>query len=182
MKTSSQRGFSLIEALIGMAVLGLIILAWMSLEVFTAQTVRKVSDLSASQKVTLMIMNDILSAERGIPPVDVVPAQLHAASLTRAQLEAAFASVPTKKSICYDRNAVLSAAVSCYYNVSYFKYRVDDRSMSSETDLRRIPLARVVVMITWRDLTHRLNMDADPANDVTDRRYMTRLVSNVADF
>lgn len=184
MRRHQQKGFTLIEALIGMLILGMIILVWMSLEVFTAKTVRKVSDFSATQKVIVMIMNDILTAEKGLPPLDP-PAALAKAAVSHNELTAVFSSMVAggmTKKLCYDRSAVMTMDPKfCHYVVQYFKYRVDDRAFAG-SQLGNIPLSRVIVQVTYKDLSDAKNQDADPTNDVVQNRYLTRLVSNVAEF
>lgn len=179
-----QDGFTIVEAMIAVLVLGLILLAWMSLESFTAQTVRRVADFSAAQKVFITIMNDILTAEKGLPAqeIDADTQDLRKPNLTRAELEGVFAANKLKKQFCLDRNAIPPKDDSgCYYLVSYFKYRVRDNSFAG-SDLENIPLARVVVQIRYRDRNDVENQNADDADDVWKTRYLTRLVSNVADF
>jgi hypothetical protein len=177
-----QRGFTLVEAVIGMLILGLILIAWMSLEVFTARTVRKVSDFSTGQKIMLTVMNDVLTAERGLPAFSVAAdSAFNKPVLLRAELETEFQSFANKKTVCYDRNGVLSTVPNCNYFVSYFKYRTRDRSFP-KSELENVPLARVVVQIRFLDRENANNEDSDRTNDVYVTRYMTRLVSNVADF
>lgn len=179
----TQGGFTLVEALIGVLILGIVIMAGLSLNSFTSSTVKKVTDFSATQKVLITIVNDILTNEKGLPPA-APPAALARATVTQTELAQAFEAMPSKKSVCYDRRAVLVTIADpmCFYRVRYFKYRVDDRSFPANSELSRIPLARVVVQVAFQDPDAIENRDANPSNDVYRTRYMTRLVSNVADY
>ncbi|MBX3016268.1 MAG: prepilin-type N-terminal cleavage/methylation domain-containing protein [Bdellovibrionaceae bacterium] len=177
----SQKGFTIVEVMIAMLILGMVLLAWMSLESFTAQTVRRVSDFSAGQKVMLTIMNDVLSSEKGLPAFEPRP-EFFKTNLTRAELKDAFDKTTGRKSLCYDRNAMLTTdPIACYYRVSYFKIRVRDNTYVG-SELSNIPMARVIVQISYQDKNDAENNDADPDNNVTKTRFLTRLVSNVADY
>lgn len=181
----NQRGFTLVEAMMGMLLLGMIILAWLSLEVFTSKTVKQVADFSANQKVMMAVISDILTSERGLPPTDP-PATFKNRMMNRPQLIQAFEALKNKTTRCYDRKAQiidLNAKDLCYYVVSYFKFRVDDGTASlAGTDMDRIPLARIVVQVRYKDENLERNKDADPANDIWTDRFMTRLVANVPEF
>lgn len=180
----NQRGLTLVEVTIGFLVLGLVLLAWMSLEVFTARAVKKVGDFSTSQKVILTIMNEILTAEKGIPPLRA-PAALTKYTVTPDELAQTFENVGNKKIVCYDNRAGYVTDLNdpkCHYRVRYFKYTIADRQFAGNPQLAPLPLARVVVQITYKDEDDPRNKDADVNNDVVTKRYLTRLVSNVAEF
>lgn len=182
-----QQGFTIVEVMIAVLVLGLILLAWLSLESFTAQTMRKVADFSTAQKVFISIVNDVMSAEKGLPPLNLEASNdLNKTNLTRAQLEAAFndvAKIPKNKrvSVCYDRRGVLDRDQKfCNYYVSYFKIRVRDNAFAG-SDLENVPLARVLIQIRYREQDP-TSATVDPDKNIVRTRYLTRLVSNVADF
>lgn len=184
----NEKGFTLIEALIGSLILGMIILVWSSLEVFTSQVVKKASDFSIGQKVILSIVNDVLTSEKGLPPIEP-PSTLKKFKLTRTDLESAFRDLEASsllRKICYDQKSNLiteSAKLKdCYYNVAYLKYRLDDQNYETNREMQQIPLSRMLIRMTYLDPDHAPNFQPNSKDKRELTRYLTRLVSNVAEF
>jgi len=184
----NQKGFTLVEVLISALILGMIVLVWSSLEVFTSQVVKKTSDFSLTQKVLINIMNDVLASEKGLPPHQP-PEALSEVSVTRDRLAETFNTLRSQKltrQICYDQKANQitdpNRYKDCFYYVHIFKYRLDDRSYPATSQLSQIPLARLLLQVQYYDMDYPANFDDDRSNDRILTRYMTRLVSNVAEF
>lgn len=182
-------GYSLVEVLMGIAVLAVLSLGWMSFDVTIQNELQRSVNASKAQKVFLIIQSDILRNDRFMASREPIP-ELEAAAVTEAVLAQTFVDADFVTNRCYsDGGADLGLSFAnadeptpaCPYQVSFYKVRQRDLGYPATSDLSRIPLSRVNIRVRYFAPTQ----IPDPVTGLRKKlttRYFSRLTAQVAAY
>lgn len=175
-----RSGLALMEVVVASAVLGILVMGWMTFEANSQREIQQSVTRSKVQKVLLIIQSDILRDDRFMPARDVIPEIDNVVPTTEA-IEASFTEAAEKYvgHRCYDDGGV---DVPCadprkYFETSFYKIRVRDRGYPAESDLSRLPLSRINIRVKYRERGH-----ADNEGPQEKIRYFSRLVTATAAY
>lgn len=171
---SNQKGFSLIEALVGVALLGLVAYFSASFQASTFKSIGNISNHAAYSRAISSIQSDVLQDYRSMPQTESLQAFETVGDL-RAQLEASFTQIPASvlESRCYDQKGgriVPTLPTDCFFKATYYRISVKDMSLPATSNMRRLPMSRINAKIEYVD------------GKETQIRYISRLVTDVIPF
>lgn len=175
-----QAGYSVVEIVIGMAVLAVLSLGWMTFDVTIQRELQRSLKTSKAQKVFLIIQSDILRADRFMASREPIP-ELEVTGLSPEAWTQVMASSFLNKEFvterCYmDGGAPTEKPEDCRYKVAFYKVRQRDLGYEKGSSLSSIPLSRVNMRVTYTELDPRTNLPVEKI------RYFSRLTAQVATY
>lgn len=152
-RIANNSGFTILEALLGMTILGVMAAAFMAFQHQTSKSMGVVADQGALARLLITIEKDIMADMAFIPPQDE-----EAPSTTSTDPNSMkFYDSPTFRDPekagerCYDKTGSRmpscanfgTAGAAPRFRVQFFSVRVQDRNFMPASRLSHIPLSRV---------------------------------------
>jgi|GEM_PF-4397918 len=170
---NNKKAFSFIEVLVASALMGFAAIVVMQLQSDASKQTRKILDVSSSVKALLNIQKKIIEEDRYLPAQDALPAaQTWSVAPSGGGGEAASAAPAVDPwsllgvegasgAGCFDvsgtwilcpkekKEDAPNEWLNVRYEARYVKVRVLDRSAGLSPSLRRIPLARFYIEVSY---------------------------------
>jgi len=170
---SDKRGFTLLEIVIGVTVLGVISASFFAFQHQASKSLGVIADQGTMARVLVSIEKDIMADMIFVPPQDE-----EAASATTDPNNIKFNESPTFMDAnlaglrCYDRSGAKlpdcanfgTPGTVARFRVRYFSVRVRDRNFPAVSPLSHIPMSRV-----------RFRVESMIDNKIADPMYFSRL-------
>lgn len=141
-----QRGFTLVEIVVGSAILSVSVLICFSIITVVTEEYKKLSHRAqASQLVKSFLAN--LSSEVRNDPAQVVGPQAYDPSFDP------LSSAANTTLTCFDRTGLRVALdnAACFYRITYIVLQIMDSRMLSTSDLAPLPLKRIFMRIDYTE-------------------------------
>jgi len=161
----SRHGFSLVEVVVGVALLAIVSYGFFAFQNQTFKMVRVVSDNAALAKALTSIERDVSADVPFLPPQendDDAKASVHFNDPLKADVR------------CYDKTGARIATCTnfenepvAYFRTRFYKAQVLDASLDSTSPMARIPLSRV-----------RFKLEYKVSNKLQEPMYFTRLYTD----
>ncbi len=179
-----QRGFTLVEVMVAVAILGLGLSKLMTLERHYSKGSKWVVEKMGVVKVMRNVFDDLAVNSKFIPPIP---------SYDASNLDVTLNDPLKAGQRCYDRyasNLMLArqdqilGENGCYYLVRFFKVRVVDRNdivnPAGNSSLNKIPISRIIAKVQYL----RENNDTGPNTlaSGTHDLVMSKLITEVIHF
>lgn len=170
----NTKGFSLIETLVGIALLGVVVYFAASFQTSTFKSIGNISNHAAYARAISSIQSDVLQDYRSMPQTESLAAFESPGDL-RTQLELSFTQIPAAAldSRCYDQKGGRITPVKptdCFFRATYYRLSVKDMSLPVTSNMRRLPMSRINAKIEYVD------------GKEAQVRYISRLVTDIIPF
>lgn len=161
----NRRGFSLVEVMVGLALLSLVLIGFMQFQSRSYQMVQIVSDNAALSRALSSIERDIANDVLYLPP------QENDENIKASTL---FNNTQKTGTRCYDKTGARVANCDdfegrsfVYFRAKFYKAAVMDQTLNPASPLARIPFSRV-----------RFQLEFKVNNKIQEPMYFTRLFAD----